>query len=536
MGPKLKTSEVHPMRFALSVLAFLFATADLAAADRPNILFLFTDDHASHAMSCYGSKVNKTPNLDRIAKEGMLFRNCFCTNSLCGPSRAVILTGKHSHLNGFAWNGQRFNAAQQTFPKLLRKAGYQTAVVGKWHLASEPTGFDYYEVLYGQGPYYNPPMNRNGKRVKHTGYTTEIVTDLTLNWLSSKRDKSKPFMLMCQHKAPHRNWQPGPKYLTLYDDVKIPEPDNLFDDYSGRGRAAREQDMTIEKTLTAFDLKLAPPRGLTPEQLKTWNAAYGPKNEAFRRMNLKGKDLVRWKYQRYMKDYLRCVAAVDDNVGRVLDYLDKSGLAKNTVVMYSSDQGFYLGDHGWFDKRFMYEESYRMPYVVRWPGVTKPGSVNTDLVSNLDYAETFLDIAGVKVPADMQGRSLVPLLKGNTPKDWRTSLYYHYYEFFGNRKTAHMVRRHNGVRTKRYKLIHFYNLGEWELYDLQKDPREMKSVYANSAYAAVVKDLKAELKRLQQQYNVPDDTGTVEKDPPSLRKDFRSKKKARRKKRRKKAA
>ena len=508
----------------------------VAAPKRPNILFIFTDDHASHAMSCYGSKVNKTPNLDRIAKEGMLFRNCFCTNSICGPSRAVILTGKHSHLNGFTWNGKRFNAGQQTFPKLLRKVGYQTAMVGKWHLGTQPTGFDFYEVLYGQGPYYNPPMNRNGKRIKHTGYTTEIITDIALDWLKSKRDRSKPFLLMYQHKAPHRNWQPGPKYLHMYDDVKIPEPDNLFDDYSGRGRAAHEQDMTIAKTMTRYDLKLIPPRRLTKEQLATWNAAYGPKNAAFRKMNLKGKALVRWKYQRYMKDYLRCIASVDDNVGRVLDYLDKTGLAKNTVVIYSSDQGFYLGDHGWFDKRFMYEESYRMPLLVRWPGVVKPGTVSTDLVSNLDFAETFLNIAGAKIPDDMQGRSIVPVLKGKTPKDWYTSLYYHYYEFFGNRRAAHMVRRHNGVRTKRYKLIHFYNIGEWELYDLQKDPREMKSVYADPAYAGIVKKLSAELKRLQRQYKVPDDTGSVAKDPPSLRKDFRRKKRGRRKKREKKNA
>jgi len=501
---------------AVTVPAFVAAPNTTTAADRPNILFIFTDDHASHALSCYGSKINKTPNLDRIAKEGMLFQNCFCTNSICAPSRAVILTGKHSHLNGVLDNRLRFDGSQQTFPKILRKTGYQTVMIGKWHLKSRPTGFDYYEVLRGQGPYYNPPMIRNGKGVKHTGYTTDIITDIALDWLKTKRDTSKPFMMMYQHKAPHRNWQPGPKHLTMYDDVKIPEPDNLFDDYSGRGTAARQQDMTIAKTMTARDLKLTPPRNLTKEQLKKWNAAYGPKNEAFRKANLKGKDLVRWKYQRYIKDYLRCIASVDDNVGRVLDYLDKSGLAKNTVVVYSSDQGFYLGDHGWFDKRFMYEESYRMPFVVRWPGTVKPGTVNTDLVSNLDFAETFLDIAGAKIPGDMQGRSLVPLLEGETPDDWRTGLYYHYYEFFPNRRAAHMVRRHNGVRTKRYKLIHFYNLGEWELYDLEKDPREMKSVYNDPAYAEVVKRLKGELDRLQKKYKVPDDTGSVPKNPPVL--------------------
>lgn len=519
----------------LAVWAALPLTA-AAAESKPNILFIFTDDHASHALSCYGSKINKTPNLDRIAKEGMLFKNCFCTNSICGPSRAVILTGKHSHLNGFRQNGNTFDGSQQTFPKLLQKSGYQTAMIGKWHLRTRPTGFDYYEVLRGQGPYYNPPMIRNGKSVKHTGYTTDIITDIALDWLKNKRDQKKPFVMMYQHKAPHRNWQPGPKYLNMYDDVTIPEPDNLFDDYGGRGTAAIQQDMTIAKTLTAFDLKFTPPRNLTKEQLAKWNAAYEPKNKAFRKANLKGKELVRWKYQRYIKDYLRCIASVDDNVGRVLDYLDKTGLSKNTVVVYSSDQGFYLGDHGWFDKRFMYEESYRQPLMVRWPGVIKPGSVSDELVSNLDFAETFLDIAGVKVPGDMQGASFVPILKGKTPEDWRKSLYYHYYEFYGNRRAAHMVRRHYGVRTKRYKLIHFYNLDEWELYDLEKDPREMNSVYANTEYAKVVEELKAEVKRLQKLYKVPDDTGSVPKDPPSLKRNFRRKPKARRRKKKKAAA
>lgn len=513
------------------------ANSAFAAEERPNILFVFTDDHASHAMSCYGSKINKTPNLDRIANEGMLFKNCFCTNSICGPCRAVILTGKHSHINGFRQNGNRFDGGQQTFPKLLQKGGYQTAMIGKWHLSSLPTGFDYYEILKGQGPYYNPPMIKNGKNVKHTGYTTDIITDLALSWLKNSRDKNKPFVMMYQHKAPHRNWQPGPKYLNKYDGVKIPEPDNLFDDYAGRGSAARQQDMTIEKTLTAYDLKLTPPRNLTKEQLEKWNAAYQPKNAAFRKAELTGKSLVRWKYQRYIKDYLRCIDSVDENVGRVLDYLDESGLAKNTIVIYSSDQGFYLGDHGWFDKRFMYEESYRQPFIVRWPGVVKPGSVTDELVSNLDFAETFLDICGVKIPGDMQGVSVVPVLKGKTPKDWRKSLYYHYYEFYGNRRSAHMVRRHYGVRTKRYKLIHFYNLDEWELYDLEKDPREMNSVYGNTEYKEIAKRLTAEVKRLQTVYKVPDDTGSVPREPDSLKPGFKRKprKKNRKKKGRKKA-
>ncbi|MFN4259294.1 MAG: sulfatase [Gemmataceae bacterium] len=486
----------------LFILAACLGTGYLQAADtagqRPNIIFIFTDDHASHAISAYGSKMNQTPHIDRLAKEGMLFRNCFCTNSICAPSRAVILTGKHSHLNGQINNAVTFNGAQQTFPKLLQKAGYQTAMIGKWHLGSDPTGFDYWKVLIGQGPYYNPPFKTHNGPEKHIGYTTDIITDMALNWLQQERDADKPFILMYQHKAPHREWAPGPKHLTLYDDVTIPEPATLFDDYEGRTSAAKTQEMTIARHMTDRDLKLVPPPNLTPEQLKVWNDAYGPKNEAFRKANLTGKELVRWKYQRYIKDYLRCIASVDDNLGRLLEYLDESGLAKNTVVIYSSDQGFYLGDHGWYDKRWMYEESLRMPLIVRWPGVTKPGSVNTDLVQNLDFAETFLDMAGARVPDDMQGHSLVPLLKGETPKDWRKSIYYHYYEF----PAVHMVQRHYGVRTDRHKLIHYYLIDEWELFDLQKDPDELKSVYDDPTYADTVKELKAELGRLREHYKV----------------------------------
>ena len=503
---------------------FMTIASVCQAADRPNILFIFTDDHASHSISAYGSVINQTPHLDRIANEGMLFENCFCTNSICGPSRAVIQTGKYSHKNGFYRNGNKFDGTQQTFPKLLQKSGYETAVIGKWHLGEHmaPQGYNYSEVLVGQGPYYNPPMLRdeNGSgeqvRVKYTGYTTDIITDLALEWLKNQRDDEKPFMLMYQHKAPHREWAPGPDHLHTFDDVEIPEPDNLFDDYSTRGRAAREQDMSIEKTMTARDLKLTAPPYLNEEQLKVWNAAYDPKNKAFQEANLQGKDLVRWKYQRYIKDYLRCIASVDDNVGRVLDWLDESGLAKNTVVIYTSDQGFYLGDHGWFDKRFMYEESYRQPLLVRWPGVTKPGSRSDHLVSNVDFAETLLDIASVDIPSDMQGASMVPILSGETPASWRNSHYYQYYEFENDRRTAHMVRRHYGVRTQRYKLIHFYNVGEWELFDLEKDPREMTNIYDEPQYAALVKELKAEIKTLQDDLQVPDDTGSVEAYPPSI--------------------
>ena len=481
-----------------------------ASAGRPNILFIFTDDHASHAISAYGSKINKTPNIDRIAAEGMRFDTCLVTNSICGPSRACILTGKYSHKHGFYRNGNTFDGSQQNFAKLMQKSGYQTALIGKWHLESLPTGFDHYEILIDQGPYYNPPMIRNGQRVQHTGYTTDITGDLGLAWLEN-RDKSKPFVLMWQHKAPHREWQPHPRHYKLYDDVDIPEPATLFDDYAGRGTAAHKQDMTIEKTLSPFDLKFTPPKNLNAEQLAAWRAYYDPIREKFEANKPTGKDLVRWKYQRYIKDYLRCIAAVDENIGRMLKYLDDTGLAKNTIVIYSSDQGFYLGDHGWFDKRWMYEESLKMPLIVRWPDVVKPGSVNKDMVSNVDFAETFLDIAGAEIPKDMQGRSIVPILKGTTPADWRKSYYYHYYEFPG----PHSVAKHYGVRTQTHKLIHYYRLDEWELFDLVKDPDELKSVYGDPAYAQLTEELKKELARLQQELGdtepqkpVPGDPGT----------------------------
>lgn len=498
------------LRFAGSVFCLLSLTllamslignvAD-AKDKRPNILFIFSDDHGYQALSCYGSKVNQTPNLDRIAKEGMRFDRCFVTNSICGPSRAVILTGKYSHLNGFIRNGNTFNGQQQTVSKLLGQAGYQTAMIGKWHLKSDPTGFDYWQVLIGQGPYYNPPMKTAAGVVQHTGYTTDIITDVAMDWLKNKRDEDKPFLLMYQHKAPHRNWQPGPKHLTKYDDVTIPEPATLFDDYNNRASPARNQEMTVERHLSPNDLKLVKQRSLNEEQHAVWDKAYGPKNKAFAEANLEGKDLVRWKYQRYAKDYLRCIDSVDDNVGRVLDYLDETGLAENTVVIYSSDQGWYLGEHGWFDKRWMYEESFRTPLMVRWPGKVKPGSVSNEMVMNLDFPELFLDIGGAPIPEDMQGRSFRQVLQGSTPRDWRKSVYYHYYEFPG----AHSVAKHYGVRTEQHKLIHYYDLDEWELFDLEKDPNELKSVYDDPSYATVLGDLRKELQRLRDQYK---DDGT----------------------------
>jgi arylsulfatase A-like enzyme len=433
-----------------------------------------TDDHASHAMSCYGSRINKTPNLDRIAKEGMRFKNCFCTNSLCAPSRAVILTGKYSHINGKIDNSQKaFDGGQQTFVKLLQKTGYKTAVIGKWHLRSEPTGFDYWNVLPGQGSYHNPKFIEMGETKKHTGYVTDLITDFCIDWLKS-RSGDKPFFLMYHHKAPHRNWQPDEKHVKMYDDSDIPVPETFDDDYKTRSDAVREQEMTIARHLSVpGDTKIKPPEGLTGDALK------------------------HWKYQRYMQDYLRCVASVDDNVGRLLDYLDESGLAANTVVVYTSDQGFFLGDHGWFDKRFMYEESLRMPLLARLPGVIKAGAVNDDMVLNLDFAPTFLELAGMKVPGDIQGESFVPILKGNRPRDWRKSMYYHYYEFPG----SHAVKRHYGIRTKCFKLIHFYyDIDEWELYELLKDPEELRNVYDEPEYAEIVKELKRELAQLQKKY------------------------------------
>jgi arylsulfatase A-like enzyme len=505
-------------RFALLAAPMLAAfacdaavrTSAARAADRPNILFIMSDDHAYQAIGAYGSNRNQTPNIDRLAKEGMRFDRAFVTNSICGPSRAVILTGKYSHLNGFHDNGGRawFNGRQQTAPKLLQAAGYNTAMIGKWHLNSDPTGFDYWHILIGQGPYYNPRMKTSDGFVNHQGYTTDIITDVALDWLKTKRDKSKPFLLMYQHKAPHRNWQPAERYLDKYKDEKIAEPDTLFDDWSGRAKPAAENQMSVAKHLTPHDLKLVPQPGLTPEQQAAFDKAYGEENEELKKALLTPEQQTRWNYQRYAKDYLRCIDAVDENVGRVLDYLDEAGLAENTVVFYTSDQGWYLGEHGWYDKRWMYEESFRTPLLVRWPGKVEAGSVSNTMVMNLDLAETFLDIAGVDVPADMQGRSIVPVLKGQTPDDWRKSVYYHYYEF----PQPHYVHPHRGVRTERHKLIHFYTIDQWELFDLEKDPQEMKSVYDDPAYAQTVADLKQELTRLMEHYQ--DDGTSVVEFPP----------------------
>ncbi|MBL6764924.1 MAG: sulfatase-like hydrolase/transferase [Verrucomicrobiae bacterium] len=514
----MKSTRPSPAILVIILAGLLVNATQSFAAKPPNIVFIFSDDHAYQAISAYGSRINKTPNIDRIANAGMRFDRALVCNSICGPSRAAILTGKYSHLNGFYRNGNLFDGEQQTFPKLLQKVGYQTAIVGKWHLGSDPTGFDYWDVLLGQGPYYNPPMktNKGGEPsvVQHTGYTTEIITAKTMDWLKNQRNADKPFMLMFQHKAPHRDWQPGPNELTLYDDRDIWEPPTLFDDYRSRGQAAKNNDMSISQTMTERDLKLTEPRGLTPEQLEKWNAAYGPKNAAFKKANLQGEDLIRWKYQRYIKDYIRTIAAVDKGVGTVLDYLDEAGLAENTVVIYNADQGFYLGEHGWFDKRWIYEESVRAPLLVRWPGVVKPGSVNTDLVANIDYAATFLEIAGAGVPNDLHGKSIVPILKGKTPKDWRTAFYYHYYEFPG----AHSVAKHYGVVTKTNKLFYSYQLDEWELYDTDIDPLEMQNVANEEKYAAVRSELTQEVYNQQNRFGETDPHKPVPGDRPVRKK------------------
>jgi arylsulfatase A-like enzyme len=493
-----------------------FIHSQKAGQPRPNIVYIMSDDHAYQAISAYGGLLKDyapTPNIDRIAAAGMRFNRCLVTNSISGPCRAVILTGKYSHLNGFVANeGQLpFDGSQQTFPKLLQKAGYNTAIIGKWHLGSTPTGFDHWEILPGQGDYYNPDfINKDGTHTED-GYVTEIITEKSIKWMREVMNAGKPFMLMMHHKAPHREWQPGPHELSMYKNVTFPEPPTLFDDYSGRGTAEKTQDMTIEKTLRLEeDLKLYPDKSkmkstglgrMSNEQRKAWDNTYDPIIKHFYETNLSGIGLVRFKYQRYLQDYLACIAAVDKSVGEILDFLKENGLDKNTIVIYTSDQGFYLGEHGWFDKRWMFEESYRTPLLVQWPGITKPGSVNNDMVSNVDFAETFLSIAGAEIPSDMQGRSMVEVLNGKTPADWRKEHYYHYYEYPG----SHMVKRHYGISTEKYKLIHFYyDIDEWELFDLKIDPMEMKNVYNDPAYSSVRSDLHRKLSALMKKYKDSD--------------------------------
>jgi arylsulfatase A-like enzyme len=487
-----------PLICFIALAALIPVTGQTAekASSRPNILFIMTDDHAAHAISAYGSKINKTPNIDRLAKDGMLFKNCFVVNSICTPSRAAILTGKYSHKNGVP-SFNRFDGSQWTVAKELQKAGYHTGMVGKWHLQSDPTGFDHWMILPGQGKYHDPDFITAEGRKQIKGYSTDIITDLSIDFLE-KRPADKPFFLMYHHKAPHRPFEPDEKHRKMFENVEIPEPPTFNDDYQNRASAAAKADMRIDKHFTRNDLKMKPPAGMKGGEASKWLSGIDTELTVEvdgKKKTLTGQELKKWKYQRYMRDYLACVASVDDNIGRMLDYLEKTGLSKNTVVIYTSDQGFFLGDHNWFDKRFMYEESLRMPFLIRYPGQIKAGATSDSMILNVDFTPTFLDLAGVTVPADLQGRSLTPLLQGKMPNNWRTSMYYRYY----CHPAEHNVHRHYGVRTQEHKLIYFDKLNEWELFDLKKDPYEMKSVYNDPAYASIVAKLKAELERLRKE-------------------------------------
>ncbi len=469
------------------------------SSQQPNIIFIMSDDHASHAISAYGSRINQTPNIDRLATGGLRLENCFCTNSICTPSRAAILTGTYNHVNGVTTLETPLDNRITTYPQLLQSAGYQTAIFGKWHLGGgprhSPTGFDDWAVLPGQGDYHDPSFYFKGEDTMRRieGYATDIITDMGIDWMK-QRDTSRPFCLMCHHKAPHRPWEPAARHASLYADEDIPEPDTLFDEYENRSHAAQIAKMRVGEDMNETDLK----RPVPPD--------------------LKGHDLRRWAYQHYIKDYLRVIAAIDENVGRILDYLDESGLAENTIVVYTSDQGFFLGDHGWYDKRFMYEESLRMPFLVRFPREIAPGSVSEDIVSNVDFAPTFLDYAGVEIPASFQGRSARSVWRGETPPDWPKALYYRYWMHGAD----HNVAAHYGIRTLDHKLIYYYYDGmglpgtlaprimgsehvaavcegdpEWELFDLKRDPCELNNVYHDPAYAEVAAELRQQLRELQ---------------------------------------
>jgi len=490
----------------------------------PNIIFIMTDDHAYQALSAYDDDLISTPNLDELAEEGMLFNQSFVTNSISAPSRATLLTGQYSHKNGVIDNMKSFDTSLVTFPRLLQDAGYQTAMIGKWHLKTEPQGFDYWKVLPGQGSYYNPDFIEMGENVRDTGYVTDLITDDVIDWID-QANQDEPFAVVYNHKAPHREWWPGPDHLNTFDDKEFPLPQTLFDEYKGR-KAAEQALMAIDSNMyLSSDLKVKPKyvkeRGLYPDavhkgrynlynrkynrmtdaQKEAWDKAYQDRQEEFRQKDLTGRDLVEWKYQQYMKDYLRCIASVDDNIGRLMDYLEKEGLEENTIVVYTSDQGFYLGDHGWFDKRFMYEQSLRMPLIVRYPEKVKAGSVNDDIVLNLDFAPTLLDYAGVEIPEQMQGRSMKPVLEGNTPDDWRDAMYYHYYEY----PAWHGVKRHYGVRTDRYKLMHFYyDIDQWEFYDLKKDSLEMHNEIDNPEYQDEIERLKKIIDEKRQKFGDSD--------------------------------
>lgn len=524
-------SKKEPMkRMVLPGLATVLLAAgctDKPADERPNILFIMSDDHAYQAISAYSSHLIETPNIDRIAREGILFSNACVTNSICAPSRATILTGKHTHIHGKIDNNFPFDTSNVTFPQLLQQSGYQTAMFGKLHFGNNPRGFDEFMILPDQGDYYNPDfITPRGDTVIH-GYVTDIITDLTLNWLKKERRKEQPFLMMYLHKAPHREWIPAERHYREFTQRSFPEPATLFDDYAGRGTAARTAEMNLLRHMTvSADNKVYPEVArklgirepsdwgynvfdskysrLDSTQKAHWDEVYGPINEEFASIYPAMADsaFMRWKYQRYMQDYLACIAAVDENIGRVLEYLDEAGLLENTIVVYTSDQGFYLGEHGWFDKRFIYDESFKTPLVIRWPAKIAAGSRSGEMVQNLDFAQTFLEAAGVSAPADMQGESLMPLLTGH-PEQWtRDAVYYHYYEY----PSVHMVKRHYGIVTKEFKLAHFYyDVDEWELYDRKKDPMELTNVYNNPAYAEVVADLKVKLAEIRTKYRDSDE-------------------------------
>ena len=487
-----------------------------AAAGHYNIVYIMTDDHTAQMMSCYDKRYASTPNLDRIARDGVIFTNSYVANSLSGPSRACMLTGKHSHKNGFTDNTTcTFDTAQVTFPRLLQQAGYQTAVFGKWHLESLPTGFDTWEVVPGQGDYYNPDfITMQGDTVQRHGYITNVITDMSLDWLENKRDKERPFCLLIHHKAIHRNWMSDTCNLRLYEDRTFPLPANFYDDYAGR-EAAAAQEMSIDKDMDLiYDLKMNRPDKtsrlkalyekfcdrMDTAQRRAWDDFYSPIIADFYSRNLSGRELAEWKYQRYLRDYLKVVKSLDDNVGRVLGYLEEHGLLENTLVVYTSDQGFYMGEHGWFDKRFMYEESFHTPLVMMLPkGLNRRGEV-PEMVQNIDYAPTFLSLAGVEVPEEMQGESLLPLLTGEKVEGWRNALYYHYHEY----PAEHSVKRHYGVRDSRYKLIHFYNdIDRWELFDLENDPYEMHNIYGERGTEGVTRSMMYLLDSLQVHYDDP---------------------------------
>lgn len=481
-----------------------YGQKEIASKKPPNILFIFSDDHATNAISAYGGifkALAPTPHIDQIADEGALLKNALCTNAICGPSRASILTGKYSHVNGYYKNykGGVFNNKQWTYPKALREAGYQTALVGKWHLASKPVGFDYYKYHISrgeQGLYWNPVYNDNGQHRKEKGYATNLTTDFALDWLKS-RNKEDPFCLLLQYKAPHRQWAPDTKYENLWEDEEMPYPATFNDNYSGRELTAGDTEMTMDY-FSRQDMKMTPPDTLSKNDRRKWSQfGFKPNEIVVPDKNLSAQEIREWKYQKYIKDYLATIKSVDDNIGRVLAYLKENNLEENTIVIYASDQGFFLGEHGFFDKRFMYEESLHMPFVIRYPGKIKPGTVVDDIVSNIDFAPTLLDMAGVPIPEQVQGKSFFNNLKGETAKDWRQSMYYHYYEY----PYYHRVQPHYGIRNQRYKLIHFYyNMDVWEFYDLENDPSEMNNLIDSKTYSDLITGLKKELYELKINY------------------------------------